>query len=47
MEYQPEYDALAFEDQCDDSLYTSILAFLSSISPLSRKAPPSAIIFLS
>ena len=41
MEYEPEYDAFAFEDQCDDSLHASILASLSSIWPSSHEAPPS------
>ena len=41
LEYEPKYDAFAFEDQCDDSLHASILAFLTSISSSSHKAPPS------
>jgi len=38
MEYEPEYDALAFEDQYDDSLQAYIVALLSSIPPLSYEA---------
>ena len=42
MEYEPEYDAFAFEDQCVDSLYASILVSFTSMSSSSHEAPPSA-----
>jgi len=41
MEYEPEYDVFAFEDQCDDSLHASILTFFTSVSSLSHEAHPS------
>jgi len=40
MEYEPEYDAFIFEDQCDDSLHASILASPFSIFLSSNEAPP-------
>jgi len=41
IEYEPEYNAFAFEDQCDDSLHASILASFTSMSSSSHEALPS------
>jgi len=40
-EYEPEYDAFTFDDQCDDSLHASILASFTTMSSSSHEAPPS------
>jgi len=39
MAYEPEHNALAIEEQCDDSLQASILASPSSTPSPSHKAP--------
>ena len=44
MEYTPEHDVFAFEDQCDDSLQASVLTSLSSILPSSHEAPPNVLL---
>jgi len=41
MKYKPEFDAFAFEEQCDDLLHASILAYFSSLPSLSCEALPS------
>jgi len=35
MEYEPQHDTFAFSNQCNDLLCASVLAFFSSLAPLS------------
>ena len=41
MEYKPEYDTSAFEDQCGNSLHASILTSFNSMSSSYHEALPS------
>jgi len=41
VEYEPEFDTFAFDEQCDDSLHASLLAYLTSLSPSSNESLPS------
>ena len=42
MNYEPEFDTFAFDEQCDDSLHASLLASLTSLSTPSNDHLPSA-----
>jgi len=41
MEYEPEFDTFAFDEQCDDSLHASHLPSLISLPLSSYEAVPS------
>jgi len=41
MEYEPEFDTLAFDEQCDDSLCASLLKSLTSLPVSFHEALPS------
>jgi len=42
MDYEPEFDIFAFDEQCDDSLHASLLASLTSLPAPSNDHLPSA-----
>ena len=43
MEYKPEFDTFAFEEQCNDLLHALIFASLSSLPSPYHVAPPSVL----